>query len=165
MLRDLTSHSEWADAAVWTCVLEQPELLYEPKVRFWLHHVHTVQHAFYRLWTGGELDLPELSDFDDAESLARWGREAHAAIRRFHQEASADDLAKVLDIPWADRLTARFGTAPGPVTVEESTVQVALHTVHHRGQVAARISGLGGTPPLVDFIAWLWLGRPAAAWP
>jgi uncharacterized damage-inducible protein DinB len=40
-----------------------------------------------------------------------------------------------------------------------------MHTVYHRGQVNARVRALGGEPPLVDYIAWLWLGRPAPEWP
>ena len=50
-------------------------------------------------------------------------------------------------------------------TVGETTLQVPMHTVYHRGQVNARVRALGGEPPLVDYIAWLWLGRPAPEWP
>ena len=28
-----------------------------------------------------------------------------------------------------------------------------------------RADELGTTPPLVDYIAWIWFGRPAAEWP
>ena len=41
-------------------------------------------------------------------------------------------------------------------------LQVALHSMYHRGQINARLRDFGGNPPLVDFIAWVWLGRPAA---
>ncbi len=40
-----------------------------------------------------------------------------------------------------------------------------MHSTHHRGQVAARLRELGGEPPLVDFIAWLWWKRPEPEWP
>jgi len=43
--------------------------------------------------------------------------------------------------------------------------QVIIHSTHHRGQVNSRIRELKGEPPLVDFIVWIWLGKPAAAWP
>ena len=165
MLRDLLSHAEWADATVWATVLENREELYEPKLRFWLHHIHTVQHAFLRLWSDRELDLPEESEFTDAAALAEWGCQGHSAIRRYHESASPDDLDRVLPIPWAERLVEPLGQYPEDVTVEESAFQVALHTVHHRGQVTARIRELGGDPPLIDFIAWLWLDRPDATWP
>ena len=54
------------------------------------------------------------------------------------------------------------------ITDSQSTVthveflQVVLHTQHHRGQVCARLRDAGGEPPTVDFIVWLWEGRPAA---
>ena len=57
----------------------------------------------------------------------------------------------------------RLGSA-GPATVAECLLQLALHSAHHRGQVAAWLREAGGEPPLTDFIAWIWTGRPAPAW-
>ena len=47
----------------------------------------------------------------------------------------------------------------------ESLVQVAMHTTYHRGQVATQIRALGGEPPLTDFVAWIWIGKPEPSWP
>jgi uncharacterized damage-inducible protein DinB len=44
-------------------------------------------------------------------------------------------------------------------------LQVALHSVHHRAQVSMRLRELAAAPPQVDYIDWLWRGRPAAEWP
>ena len=44
-------------------------------------------------------------------------------------------------------------------------MQVALHSTYHRGQINARIRELGGEPPLTDFIAWVWAGKPQPSWP
>ena len=49
----------------------------------------------------------------------------------------------------------------GVHTLGESMLQVFLHTQHHRGQVCMRLRELGVVPPTVDFILWLWSGRPA----
>ncbi len=57
----------------------------------------------------------------------------------------------------------RFGKAE-PATWPESVLQVAMHTVYHRGQVARRLRELGAEPPLSDFIAWVWMDRPEADW-
>jgi uncharacterized damage-inducible protein DinB len=46
----------------------------------------------------------------------------------------------------------------GAETLERS------HTAYHRGQVNTRLRELGGDPPLVDFIAWIWMGKPGAEW-
>jgi uncharacterized damage-inducible protein DinB len=47
----------------------------------------------------------------------------------------------------------------------ETARQVAMHSMHHRGQVNARLRELGAEPPLVDYIAWIWRGRPEPMWP
>ena len=58
-----------------------------------------------------------------------------------------------------------LGHAPEVTTIGDTALQVALHGTYHRGQINARLREIGGEPPLVDYIAWIWLGRPAAAWP
>jgi uncharacterized damage-inducible protein DinB len=151
---------------MWRCVLERDGLVSDDKVRFWLHHIHVVQHAFQSVWRGESLDLPELTEFeDDLAALVRWGRDGHGGIRRFLDSAPPGRLDELLELPWAEMLTAQFGRAPEPITLGESAHQVALHSLHHRAQIAARVRELGGEPPLADFVAWLWLGRPEAEWP
>jgi uncharacterized damage-inducible protein DinB len=49
-------------------------------------------------------------------------------------------------------------------TLAETMLQVASHSTYHRGQVNARLRELAGEPPLVDYIAWIWFGRPAPEW-
>lgn len=70
------------------------------------------------------------------------------------------DWGREVRFPWADQLVARFGAAQ-PATLSESVLQVALHSTYHRGQINARLRELGGDPPLVDFIVWIWRGRPS----
>jgi len=41
---------------------------------------------------------------------------------------------------------------------------VASHSTYHRGQIATRIREIGGEPPLVDFLYWVWSGKPAPQW-
>jgi uncharacterized damage-inducible protein DinB len=70
-----------------------------------------------------------------------------------------------MPLPWAGMVEQALGHPPGMTTMGETVLQVALHTLYHRGQVNMRLRELGGTPPLVDYIAWLWFGRPGASWP
>jgi len=58
----------------------------------------------------------------------------------------------------------QYGHRPEDTTMRETMHQVVLHSTYHRGQVAAYLRTLGGEPPLTDYIAWLWAGRPAAEW-
>jgi uncharacterized damage-inducible protein DinB len=58
----------------------------------------------------------------------------------------------------------RFGRDPAAVTLAKTAFQVTGHSTCHRGQVNRRLRELGADPPLADYIAWLWIGRPAAEW-
>ena len=95
----------------------------------------------------------------------RWGRgyyaEAFAHLGALGDEA----MAGPLPVPWAAMVEQRLGRAPEVTTLGETALQVALHSLYHRGQVNARLRAVGGEPPLIDYIAWIWLGRPAPAWP
>jgi uncharacterized damage-inducible protein DinB len=42
--------------------------------------------------------------------------------------------------------------------------ELVLHTSYRRGQVATRLRERGAEPPLTDFIAWIWMGRPVPDW-
>jgi uncharacterized damage-inducible protein DinB len=50
-------------------------------------------------------------------------------------------------------------------TLGETMLQIASHSTHHRAQNNSQLRELGAKPPLVDYIAWLWSGRPDAEWP
>ena len=45
-----------------------------------------------------------------------------------------------------------------------TALQVVTHTTHHRGQVMTRLRELGGAPPVVDYVIWVWSGSPIAEW-
>ncbi len=162
-IMDLFRHMEWADATVWTAVLESEAARGDGKLRGSLYHLHMVQRAFLRAWRGEPRDTP-YPTFDDAQSLAAWGRSYYTEL--FPHLDSLDDakLAEVMPVPWSSMVERRIGRKPGPTTVAETALQVALHSLYHRGQVNARLREVGATPPLVDYIAWLWLGRPGAEW-
>jgi uncharacterized damage-inducible protein DinB len=68
-------------------------------------------------------------------------------------------------LPWMDMVSAQLGRTLVVPTLAETLLQVPMHSMHHRGQINARLRELGNEPPLVDFIAWIWLGKPAAEWP
>jgi len=163
-LLDLARHCEWADAAVWQAVLGSAEASRDPQARKWLHHGHLVQHIFQQAWNGVPFKVRELAEFQEPGELAAWGREAHAQIQSFLAAAGEPEIERELQLPWAEQLEQNRNRPVHHPTLGESAVQVAVHTAHHRGQVCARLRELGDEPPLVDFIAWLWQGRPAAHW-
>jgi uncharacterized damage-inducible protein DinB len=66
--------------------------------------------------------------------------------------------------PGLERYQQRMGRSFEAPTLAETMLQVASHSTYHRGQVNARLREISGEPPLVDYIAWIWFGRPAPDW-
>lgn len=162
-LNDLFRHMEWADASVWRAVLQSDAAREDTKLRELFYHVHMVQHAFLRVWQG-ETRFTPFPTFEDNSSLIEWARGYYPDAFAHLNSWVEDDLSKPLNMPWASRLTTPLGREPEDTTVGQTAQQVAMHSLYHRGQVNARLRELGGEPPLVDYIAWLWLGRPGADW-
>jgi uncharacterized damage-inducible protein DinB len=159
--RALLGHAEWADALVWksvvACGREDDEL------RAKLHHLHIVQWAYLHIWRGEQVRPREASTFPTLLAVRGWAREYYRELPSYLGSVSSTVITDPVRFPWADRLGQRFGKARS-ATWAESVVQVAMHSAHHRGQVARRLRELGPEPPLVDFIAWVWSGRPEADW-
>jgi uncharacterized damage-inducible protein DinB len=166
------THMQWADAKVWAAGLEAPDGATDERLRDTLLHLHHVQRGFLGLWCATlESPLAETLDSDvdphdlgSATELRDWARAYYPMVEKFLGSLDSNDLDRAIEIPWAAVLEKRLGRPPDPVTLRETLHQVVLHSMHHRGQVNRRIRELGGEPPLVDYIAWLWIGRPAPAW-
>lgn len=163
-LLELTAHMEWADALVWGTALQSGPARADERVRGLLHHLHTVQRAFTAIWQGAQPDLVSVSSFADLPAMGAWGRDGHAQLAAFLSSADDAALARIVKLPWAGRAIERPDAVAHP-TLAETARQVALHSMHHRGQINARLRELGAEPPLVDYIAWIWRGRPAPPWP
>lgn len=163
-IQDLFDHMQWADATVWNAVLAFPAATEDAKLQEVLYHLHVVQRAFLKAWRGESFEngFPK---FSEALSLWEWARGYYEEANTYLSGFDEDGLKQPMPLPWAAMVEKRFGRSPESTTIGETALQVALHTTYHRGQVNARLRELGGEPPLVDYIAWLWQGRPAAKWP
>jgi uncharacterized damage-inducible protein DinB len=163
-LSDLYHHMEWADAAVWSSVLACPGARTDKKLQDYLYHLHLVQRAFLRVWRGEPRETP-YPTFSDAPGLMQWGHSYYSEAFAHLAALSDDQISRPMPVPWAAMVEKRLGRAPETTTIGETALQVTLHSLYHRGQVNARLREVGGEPPLVDYIAWVWLGRPAPVWP
>jgi len=163
-LTDLYRHMEWADASVWAAVLASESGRNDQKLRDYFYHLHVVQRAFLRTWRGEAREVP-YPTFSDATSLMHWGRTYYGEALEHLGLVSEQRLSEPMPLEWASMVERVLGSAPEPTTVGDTVLQVALHSLYHRGQINSRLREVGGEPPLVDYIAWVWMGRPAPGWP
>ena len=157
---DLYDHLEWADAEIWRSVdgLDEP---LDATLQATLNHLHMVQHAFLGIWRDEPFDAEAIGELAGPE-LMHWARTFYPGARDVLRSA---DLGEVATLPWGRAVAERLGIEPQSTTLSDTLVQVYVHTAHHRGQVSSRLRELGATPPTVDYIAWIWRGRPSASWP
>lgn len=159
-LKDLYRHMEWADTSVWHAALAHPPAARDTRLRDLLLHLHNVQRAFLHVWTQQPLAWPKPEEYPDIASVERWSRPVYAAATAFLDSLDAAALERPVVMPWASQLATRAGGTVHHPSLAETIFQVTSHSTYHRGQVNARLRELGGEPPLVDFIAWIWFGRP-----
>jgi uncharacterized damage-inducible protein DinB len=163
-LLELLHHMEWADAAVWRAVLAHPSAPRDPRLRDLLLHLHGVQRAFLAVWTAQPLPVQA---GDAASDLMT----AYPAVRSYYKDlysgiASFDEttLRRPVVMPGLEPYEQQMGRRFDAPTLGETMLQVASHSSYHRGQVNSRLREIDGEPPLVDYIAWIWFGRPAPEW-
>jgi len=162
-LRDLYRHMEWADASVWRAVFGSESALSDKKLQDYFYHLHLVQRAFIRAWRNEPANAA-FPTFEDMTQVRNWGRSYYDEIFSYLERLSDEEISQPMRLPWAELVTKQLGRAPAPITISETMLQVPLHSLYHRGQINARLREVGGEPPTVDYIVWIWLEKPAANW-
>ena len=164
MLIDLFDHMSWGDSVVWKAVLEHSISSSDEKIKKLFYHLHRVQFAFLTLWKGEKLDLPKIENFALSSSIMKWGSSFSQQAAKVFLEIEDDKLDKIVDIPWSSLVEKKFNKSIKAVTLGEQMMQVAMHSQYHRAQINSRLRELGNEPPMVDFILWVWLGKPKDGW-
>jgi uncharacterized damage-inducible protein DinB len=165
LLRDLYRHMEWADARMWAAMPTSDAPL-DDRLRETLVHIHLVQRAFLCVWTKHPVEeaFRKPEEFATLADVRAWAQpyyvDAHAFIGALNEAV----LDEPVVMPWAAELEAQLGRPPSTTTLGDTCFQVTSHTTHHRGQVCTRLRGLGVEPPPVDYIGWVWFGKPAPEW-
>jgi uncharacterized damage-inducible protein DinB len=152
---------EWADAAVWAVVLDSEAARADRGTVKRLRHMQLTQRFFLKLWKGEPIDYADVGGKEAAEVL-EGTRRYYDEVLVFLAQVDEATLQEPLEVPWAVHY-AREGSVTA--TRAETLFQVSSHSTYHRGQVNARLRELGAEPPTVDYIVWVWLGRPRAVWP
>jgi uncharacterized damage-inducible protein DinB len=164
-LRNLFLHQEWADARLWEAVGRAGDSPLDPRLFSLLFHMHATQRRFLQLWRAQSSDIPDPATLQAGPALRDWARSYYRELSLWLGTVHDPDLAEHFTMPWSERLEAQFGAAPAPVTLGDTAYQVVAHSTYHRAQVNTRLRELGVTPPVLDYIAWAWLGRPWPHWP
>jgi len=156
---------EWADAEIWRAVSAHAPATQDVRTKALLTHLHLVQRMFLMLWTKQPFDPagrpPEFATLGDLRS---WVQRYYSEVHRFLDGLPASRLTEVVDMPWVRALETQLGRPLSMPALVDTIQQVASHSTYHRGQINVRLRELGGHPPLVDYVAWVWFGRPAPDW-
>jgi uncharacterized damage-inducible protein DinB len=137
----------------------------DASLRKLLYHVHFTQRAFFQVWTDGQVPPYDVDSFESVVQLHAWARSYYPEVTGFLTTLNAGRLDETVSPPWARMFEKKLGKSIHATTLGETVFQVWAHTHYHRGQVNAQLRQLGGEPPLVDYIAWIWADRPAPVWP
>jgi uncharacterized damage-inducible protein DinB len=159
----LLTHMEWADAQSWRAVRALPSAQSDDRLKWLFHHVHLVQSVYLQAWRGDPFVVTELTSYPDLAAIEAWARPYYPLVTQYVDTVAASKFDEPLDFPWSALIVEQFGKVL-PATLGESAWQVFSHTTYHRGQIAIRIRELGGEPPVVDYLVWVWGGRPAPLW-
>ncbi|MBT8400270.1 MAG: DinB family protein [Rhodothermia bacterium] len=163
-LAELYAHMEWADARVWSVVEALEKAQTDENLRKRLFHLHFTQLAFLGVWRGDDFQMRKADEFDAIAQIKAEARTFYPAAGKILAGLHDSDLSKPTPLPWARFYARQSGREPAMTTLGETMMQVALHTQHHRAQINTKIRELGGEPKLVDYIGWVWAGRPQAEW-
>lgn len=155
---------EWADAAVWKAVLSSRAASSDEKIMKLFYHLHLTQRAFLRLWQCEQPEGP-YPEFTGALPMVAWARTWYAEAFTFLSVVTEEELSRQLPVPWASLVEKRTGHPPEETTLADTVIQVPMHSQYHRAQINTRLKESGGEPPIVDYIAWIWMGKPQAVWP
>jgi uncharacterized damage-inducible protein DinB len=164
-LHELVRHMEWADATVWRSVLAHEGARKDSRLRDLLTHLHLVQRLFLMVWRNEPLlPIRSFGGFAEIAELRDRATSYYPDARAFLGTLDAAALTRPILMPFVPEQEKRLGTTFAVPTLAETIFQVTSHSTYHRGQVNARLREVGAEPPLVDYIAWLWFGRPEADW-
>jgi uncharacterized damage-inducible protein DinB len=163
-VRDLLRHMEWADASVWRALHAYPAAGDDARVRYLLMHVHGVQRYFLQMWRSDASTFPTLDGTPGLAAIQAWVTSYYSELNEEVDALDDSSLTRRIDMPHLRAHEKKTGRSFQDPTLAETMVQVASHSTYHRGQLNTRLREIGGEPPLVDYIAWIVFGRPAAEW-
>ena len=164
LFHDLYAHMEWGDAEIWAAIQRTPEATENEQVHKLLFHIHMTQWAFFNAWRGEPFARVKPEDYPTLDDVKVWKTSFYNELKPFLESLKKEQLSEPLVLPWAPYFARSLGREFADTTLGETMHQLASHSVHHRAQVNTLLRQLGGEPPMIDYILWIWMGRPTASW-
>ena len=160
IISNLFTHMQWADTEVWKVIKQSPNVENDKKIKSLLYHIHLVQFLFFQIWKNEEVKYAKVEEFENLEALKNWSIENYKYINDFLNNITEEKLNDVAQIPWSKKYSEKIGKDVPRISIKGSMLQVVSHSTHHRAQLNMKLKKLGCAPPMVDFIVWLWEGKP-----
>ena len=163
LLKDLYGHMKWADSQIWTAIKNTPSAQSDEALRERMFHIHYTQHVFLQAWKKEDIAYARSTDYPTFDSIEQLMINYYQELPVFVESVSEKDLSNTLVLPWTRFFERTLGKPAVDTTLGETMYQIASHSVHHRAQVNLQIRENDGDPPMIDYIVWLWRGRPEAS--
>jgi uncharacterized damage-inducible protein DinB len=156
-LRNLIRYEEWADAHFLRAWEQTSDAANDKEMLQRWEHVTAVQNAFCNTLKGSEVTFSRHDEFPPILELKRRSQSIHDQLKKLLQEYTSEDLDQRVAIPW-------FPDPSITLTRMEAITQIVMHTQHHRAQNMTKLQTYGGKPGIVDWILWVFKGKPEAKW-
>jgi uncharacterized damage-inducible protein DinB len=155
MLQDLVRHKVWANASLLRAISRHAAAVTDDDLRRLTHHIILANRFWFAAVRGRPFDVGAESAVPTTlAGVIDQFRETHGAELTWLDDLSERALERVVESSYF----------PGRrISVAEAMMQVCLHSHGHRAQAATRLRGLGGAPPVMDYVTWL-ADRPVADW-
>ena len=165
LIRELCAHMEWADSCIWSSLKKLPDVASDKALHERMYHIHFTQHSFLQVWLGNDFKFMKSDAFPDLSDVENLARSFYTSLSGYLEDIETKSLDAPTPLPWAIYMSRQLGRDVEVTTLGDTLFQITSHSVHHRGQVNLQIRDMGGEPPLIDYIVWVWLGRPSPEWP
>ena len=159
-LKELYTHMRWADGRIWTALDATPDAKLDESLRERMFHIHYTQHVFLETWKGNEFKYIKSDAYPTFDSIRELKDGYYKSLSNFVDTLNEAELGRPMILPWVRYFERQLGVEAMDTTLGQTMYQIASHSVHHRAQVNLQIREHGGDPPMIDYIVWLWLGKP-----
>ena len=144
ILQRLVDHMTWADSQVLSRLRSAPE---DTAALKWYAHVLAAERVWCMRLNGQDWTTQRVWPSMSLDECAALAGQTASQLQQYVSKLKDDDLSRAVSY-------VNSAGEPFTNTVSDIVTHVALHGVHHRGQIAASLRSNGVDPPALDFIRY-----------